>query len=61
MCLDDFDWRAATVAVKVKGGGRLRLPIPADVGPVVVAYLQRRPAAATSERCSFRCGANRSR
>ena len=47
MCLDDFDWRAATVAVKVKGGGRLRLPIPADVGPVVVTYLQRRPAAAT--------------
>jgi site-specific recombinase XerD len=45
LCLDDFDWRAATVAVKVKGGGRLRLPIPADVGPVVVAYLQRRPAA----------------
>jgi site-specific recombinase XerD len=28
-------------------GGRLRLPIPADVGPVVVTYLQRRPAAAT--------------
>jgi site-specific recombinase XerD len=44
--LDDFDWRAATVIAKVKGGRRLRLPIPADVGPVVVAYLQRRPAAA---------------
>jgi site-specific recombinase XerD len=47
LCLDDFDWRAATVSAKVKGGGRLRLPIPADVGPVVVAYLQRRPAGAT--------------
>jgi site-specific recombinase XerD len=44
LCLDDFDWRAATVTAKVKGGGRLRLPIPADVGPVVVAYLRRRPA-----------------
>jgi integrase/recombinase XerD len=47
LCLDDFDWRAATVTVKVKGGGRLRLPIPADVGPVVVAYLRRRPAGAS--------------
>ena len=47
LCLDDFDWRAATVVARVKGGGRLRLPIPADVGPVVVAYLQRRPAGAT--------------
>jgi len=45
--LDDFDWRAATVIVAVKGGGRLRLPIPADVGPVLVAYLRRRPAATT--------------
>ena len=44
--LDDFDWPAATVTAKVKGGGRLRLPIPADVGPVVVAYLRRRPAGA---------------
>lgn len=42
--LDDFDWHAATVTARVKGGGRLRLPIPADVGPVVVAYLRRRPA-----------------
>jgi site-specific recombinase XerD len=44
--LDDFDWPAATVTAKVKGGGRLRLPITADVGPVVVAYLRRRPAGA---------------
>lgn len=43
LSLDDVDWRAATVAVTVKGGGRLRLPIPADVGPAVVAYLRRRP------------------
>jgi site-specific recombinase XerD len=47
LCLDDFDWRAATMIAKVKGGGRLRLPITADVGPVVVAYLRRRPADAT--------------
>jgi site-specific recombinase XerD len=45
--LDDFDWPAALVTAKVKGGGRLRLPIPADVGHAVVAYLRRRPAGAT--------------
>lgn len=44
--LDDFDWPAALVTAKVKGGGRLRLPIPADVGHAVVAYLRRRPAGA---------------
>jgi site-specific recombinase XerD len=60
LCLDDFDWRAATVAVKVKGGGRLRLPIPASGRwwwPICSDV--RRPPPA--ERCSFRFGANRSR
>jgi site-specific recombinase XerD len=47
LSLDDFDWPAATVTVTVKGGGRLQLPIPADVGPVMVTYLQRRPAGLT--------------
>ena len=42
--LDDFNWRAATVTSKVKGGRRLCLPIPHDVGQAVVAYLNRRPA-----------------
>ena len=41
--LDDFNWRAATVTAKVKGGRRLCLPIPHDVGQAVVAYLNRRP------------------
>ncbi|PND54124.1 recombinase [Mycobacterium sp. ENV421] len=41
--LDDFDWRAATLSPTVKGGRRLRLPIPHDVGRSVVAYLHRRP------------------
>jgi site-specific recombinase XerD len=44
--LDDFDWPAAVVTARVKGGGRLRLPIPADVGMAVVGYLRRRPAIA---------------
>jgi integrase/recombinase XerD len=41
--LDDFDWRAATVTPRVKGGRRLCLPLPDDVGQAVVAYLERRP------------------
>jgi integrase len=42
--LDDFDWRAATVTPRVKGGRRLCLPLPHDVGHAVVSYLRRRPA-----------------
>ena len=42
--LEDFNWRAATVTPEVKGGRRLCLPIPHDVGQAVVAYLNRRPA-----------------
>lgn len=43
LCLGDFDWCAATVTLRVKGGRRLCLPIPHDVGQAVVAYLGRRP------------------
>lgn len=43
LCLDDFDWRAATVTPRVKGGRRLCLPVPDDVGHAVVSYLRRRP------------------
>jgi len=52
--LDDFNWRAATVTSKVKGGRRLCLPIPHDVGQAVVAYLNRRPAGVASVRYSCR-------
>jgi site-specific recombinase XerD len=42
--LDDFDWRAAAVTPRVKGGRRLCLPVPHDVGHAVVSCLRRRPA-----------------
>lgn len=45
--LDDIDWTAAILTPRVKGGGRLQLPLPADVGDALVAYLQHRPAGAT--------------
>lgn len=41
--LDDVDWHAGTITATVKGGGRLTLPIPHDVGQALVDYLRRRP------------------
>ncbi len=39
MELDDVDWRAAELVVRGKGGARDRLPLPAEVGEALVAYL----------------------
>ena len=45
--LDDIDWRRGEIAVRGKGGRRDRLPLPADVGEAIVAYLRDgRPASA---------------
>lgn len=41
--LADLDWRAGQMAVRVKGGRILRLPIPHDAGEAVVEYLRTRP------------------
>lgn len=39
--LDDIDWRAGEVVVHGKGGRQDRLPLPADVGEAIAAYLRR--------------------
>jgi integrase/recombinase XerD len=45
--LDDIDWRRGEIAVRGKGNRGERLPLPADVGAAIVAYLRRgRPATA---------------
>lgn len=45
--LEDIDWRRGEITVCGKGNRYERLPLPADVGEAVVAYLSRfRPAAA---------------
>ena len=45
LSLDDIDWRAGTLVVRGKGNRVERLPLPADVGAAVAAYLRRgRPA-----------------
>jgi site-specific recombinase XerD len=39
--LEDFVWRAGEVIVRGKGNRTERLPLPADVGEAVAAYLRR--------------------
>jgi integrase/recombinase XerD len=44
--LDDFDWRAGELVVRGKGRRCDRMPLPAEVGEAVAAYLmQARPSA----------------
>ena len=38
--LDDIDWRRGEITVRGKSGRRDRLPLPADVGAAIVAYLR---------------------
>jgi site-specific recombinase XerD len=38
--LDDIDWDAGQVSVRGKAGYRTALPLPADVGEAIAAYLQ---------------------
>ena len=45
LTLDGIDWRAAEITVHGKGSRDERLPLPADVGEAIAAYLLRgRPA-----------------
>jgi integrase/recombinase XerD len=45
LTLDDIDWRAGELVICGKGGREDRLPLPADVGAAIAAYLRRgRPA-----------------
>jgi site-specific recombinase XerD len=39
LLLDDVDWRCGEIAVRGKGRREGRLPLPADVGEALVAYL----------------------
>lgn len=39
--LDDVDWRAGELVVRGKGRRESRLPLPADVGGAIAAYLRR--------------------
>jgi integrase/recombinase XerD len=52
--LDNIDWRRGEITVRGKGNRRERLPLPADVGEPIVAYLTGSgPATADGTRTVF--------
>jgi integrase/recombinase XerD len=52
--LDDIDWEAGQVSVRGKGGQRTGLPLPADVGAAIAAYLRHGRPRSTSRRVFLR-------
>lgn len=50
MTLEDIDWHAGELVVRGKGSRLDRLPLPADVGSALVAYLRDRHAVDGSRR-----------
>jgi site-specific recombinase XerD len=56
--LEDIDWNAGSVNVRRKGGQHSILPLPADVGAAITAYLRLgRPRNSSSRRVFLRCRA----
>jgi integrase/recombinase XerD len=56
--LDDIDWQGGCLSVHGKSGRRTQLPLPADVGKAIAAYLRHgRPPCATSRRVFLRARA----
>jgi integrase/recombinase XerD len=51
--LEDIDWNAGSVSVRRKGGQRGILPLPADVGAAIAAYLRHGRPRNSSSRCVF--------
>ena len=51
--LDDIDWRAGEIVVRGKGSQEERLPLPADVGPAIAAYLREGRPATSQGRAVF--------
>jgi site-specific recombinase XerD len=54
LTLEDIDWRAGTMRVHTKGRQQTWMPIPADVGAAIVAYLHEDRPASESRRLFLR-------
>jgi integrase/recombinase XerD len=52
--LDDVDWSAAHLSVRGKGARRTEMPLPAEVGAAIAAYLRRGRPHCTSRRLFLR-------
>lgn len=55
--LDDIDWNAGQLSVHGKTGQRSALPLPAEVGKAIAAYLRRGRPNSTSRRVFLRAKA----
>jgi site-specific recombinase XerD len=55
--LDDIDWTGARLYVRAKAAQRLELPLPAEVGKAIVAYLRHGRPPSTSRRLFLRARA----
>ena len=55
--LDDLDWNAGQLSVRGKSGRRAELPLPAEVGKAIAAYLRRGRPDSTSRRVFLRAKA----
>jgi integrase/recombinase XerD len=55
--LDDMDWESGQMSVRGKGGQRTALPLPAEVGEAIVAYLRHGRPRSTSRRVFLRAKA----
>jgi site-specific recombinase XerD len=53
----DIDWEVGTLSVRGKGGRRLQLPLPADVGEAIVTYLRHGRPPSGSRRVFLRAKA----
>ncbi len=55
--LDNIDWKAGQLSVRGKSGQRSELPLPAEVGEAIAAYLRRGRPQSTSRRVFLRAKA----
>ncbi len=55
--LEDIDWKDGSLSVRGKGGRRLQLPLLADVGEAIVAYLRHGRPPSSSRRVFLRARA----
>jgi len=55
--LDNIDWNAGLLSVRGKSGQRTELPLPAEVGEAIAAYLRRGRPQSTSRRVFLRARA----
>jgi site-specific recombinase XerD len=54
MTLDDIDWEGAHLTVRGKGGQRVQMPLSAEVGQAIAAYLRKGRPRCTSRRLFIR-------